>query len=111
MECRETLAIVLCLFPLLRSERVEWDLEGFLPGPLSINLQECPGRGAQVVGASSPTPNDCGFDPQSGHLPGLQVQSLVGTIWKATDRCFSLTSMSLFLSSSSISNINEHILR
>ena len=34
---------------------------------------------AQLVGALSCTPKCCEFDPQSGHIPGLGVQSLVGT--------------------------------
>ena len=29
------------------------------------------------------------FDSQSGHMPGLQVQSLVGCVQEAIDRCFS----------------------
>ena len=33
---------------------------------------------AQLVGASSPTPKGCRFYPRSGHIPGLQVRSLVG---------------------------------
>ena len=32
---------------------------------------------AQSVGASSYTPKGCGFNPQSGHIPGLWVRSLV----------------------------------
>ena len=33
---------------------------------------------AQLVEAPSRTPKGCGFAPQSGHIPRLQVQSLVG---------------------------------
>ena len=36
-----------------------------------------PGWVAQLVGALSHTPKGCGFDPQSGHMPRLQVLSLV----------------------------------
>ena len=32
----------------------------------------------QLVGAPSHTPKGCGFDFYSGHIPRLQVQSLVG---------------------------------
>ena len=44
----------------------------------------------QVVGASSCPPKVCGFDSQSG------------CIREATNRCFSLTSMFLFLKSTNI---------
>ena len=37
-------------------------------------------------------------DSQSGHMPGLQVWSPVGCMQEATDCCFSLTLMFLFLS-------------
>ena len=33
---------------------------------------------AQWVGGSSCTPDDCRFNSQSGHMPRLQVRSLVG---------------------------------
>ena len=32
---------------------------------------------AQLVGALSCKPKGCGFDPQSGHIPRLRVQSPV----------------------------------
>lgn len=38
----------------------------------------CPGWAAQFVGVLLPTPKCCGLDFWLGHLPGLQVQSLIG---------------------------------
>ena len=37
-------------------------------------------------------------DSQSGYMPGLWARSAVGGVWKATDQCFSHTSMFLSLS-------------
>ena len=54
-----------------------------------------PGQVAQLVGASSPTPKGCGFDPWPGH------------IWEATDGCFLHVDDSLSLPA----KINKHILR
>ena len=45
-----------------------------------------------LVGASSCTPKSCKFDPQSGHTPKLQVQSLVRVCMGGSG------SMSVFLS-------------
>ena len=36
-----------------------------------------PGQVVQLVGPLFCTPKGCGFDSQSGHIPRLQVQSLV----------------------------------
>ena len=59
----------------------------------------CPGQVAQLVGASSPAQKGWGFDPQSGHIPRLQVQSLVRCVREATDQCFSLSLKSMKISS------------
>ena len=36
-----------------------------------------PGHVPHLVGASSYTPKSCGFNPQAGQIPNLQVRSLV----------------------------------
>ena len=42
-----------------------------------IIIQPSPGQVALFVGVLSTTPKVYGFDLRSGHMPGLQVQSLV----------------------------------
>ena len=48
-------------------------------------LLPSPGRVVQLVAGSSHTPKGCRFDSQSGHIPRLQVQPLVGERPGATD--------------------------
>ena len=58
-----------------------------------------------MVGASSCIPKGCGFHSPSGHIPRLLVQSRLGRVLEATDRCFSLNvnvSLSVPLSLKSI---------
>ena len=55
-------------------------------------------RCGSVGQASSCKLKGRGFDAQSGHVPRLWVQSRLGHIRKATNKCFSLTLMFLFLS-------------
>ena len=63
---------------------------------------------AQLVAASSCIPTACGFDPQSGHMFRLQVQSPVGVCMGGNQEMFlSHTGLSLFLA---LSQINKHIL-
>ena len=59
---------------------------------------DSPGQVAQWVGALSRAPKGFGFDPQSGHIPRLSVQSLVRVCVEATNRCFSHFDVSLSLS-------------
>lgn len=46
---------------------------------IGYNMVFCPGWAAQFVGVLFPTPKCCGLDFWLGHLPGLQVQSLIGS--------------------------------
>ena len=59
----------------------------------------CPGWVAQFIGVLSHT----GSIPSQGTYLGCGLDSQSGCIWEETDRCFSLPS--------SLSQINEHILR
>ena len=76
--------------------------EGHAPLPLTFHPLECglallqgtlrnelsPGW----IGASSRTPKGCRFNLQSGHIPRLQVRSLVrDCLWEATGQCFFLS--------------------
>lgn len=58
------------------------------------NLQ--PGWIAHLVGALLGTPKDCGFDSQSGNIPRFWVQSSVGHVWEAINRCLSLKSINVY---------------
>ena len=59
---------------------------------------------AQLVGAPSHLPKGCRFDPQSGHLPWLQVRSPLGQVQEANQSVF--LSLPYLLS-----KINKHLLR
>ena len=70
-----------------------------------------PASVAQLVGASSRRPKDCGFNSQSGHMTRLQVQSPVGVCTKRqpitvflSHWCFPLSSLS---PPTTLSNSNE----
>ena len=78
-----------------------------LSGCLGLRKGWGPGRIAKWVGAPSPTPKSCGFDP------------CLRCVWEATNWCFfSHWCFSLFLSHSlslslflSLSKINKHVLK
>ena len=55
-----------------------------------------PGQVAQLAGASSHTPKGCGFNSQSRHILRFGFNPPTG--YKATDQCFSLIWIFLFLS-------------
>ena len=70
-----------------------------------------PGQVAQLVRTLSCTPKGCGFDSQSGHIPGLWIRTPAGGYLEAINQWFSHTDVSLPLSlPSSLSKINNHIL-
>ena len=52
----------------------------------TLKVGTSPGGAGQLVGTAFPTSKRFRFDPRSGHIPG------------ATNQCFPLTLMSLFLS-------------
>lgn len=63
-----------------------------------------PGPRAQLAGARSPAPSD-GVRSRTGHHSGCGVNLRVGCMREATDRCISLTSISLPLPPSSSSSL------
>ena len=70
---------------------------------VSQNVHGSPGWVAQLVGASSYTPEVCGFDPWSRHIPRLWVQSPV--------KVHTGGNQLMFLSlPSSLCKINKHVL-
>ena len=72
-----------------------------------------PGQCGSVGWSVIPEAKSHGFDFWSGHMLRLWVWSLLGYIWEAIDRCFSLSLMFLSLSLSiptPLSKINKHVL-
>ena len=76
---------------LIQSDVLSWELKN--KWQLSKEWKE-PWPGGYLAGASSHTARSYSFDPQSGHIPRLWVQS--GQ--EATGHCFSPTSMFFSLS-------------
>ena len=63
-----------------------------------LNKNSSPSQVAQLVGALSHTPEGCGFDFRSGHMPGLPARSPASGIQEATGPFFTHTLMFLSLS-------------
>lgn len=53
--------------------------------------------------------HSCRFDSWSGHVPGFQAQSLIGSVQKAADPCF--PSHFSFLLSKSIKNLKHFTIK
>ena len=70
------------------------------------NLQNCLAGVAQLVGAAAGALKGRGFDSWSGHVPGLQVQSLVGAHQPMfLSLSFSLSGINIYMK---LKNLQNH---
>ena len=72
----------------------------------SLKVQLSPGQLAQLFGAMSHPPKGCGFDSQLGHIPRLQIWSLVCVYMGGNQLMFLSLSLSFFPSLSLLKVIN-----